>query len=142
MISMRNSQIINRCNFLKFLEYNLPAKYIALSQNIIKEIELGKLTLGQRMPAIRKFAHMQGISNTTAINCYQNLVELGWLQVKPQSGYFVTQPFGKNNIPEFPQFKSKISQPKRSTPLAEAMNCPFYISLISPELIPQDVLNK
>lgn len=120
----------------------MPAKYLLLSKEIISDIELGKLSLGQRMPAIRKFSKIRNISNTTAINCYQNLQELGWLQVKPQSGYFVTQPFGKNKIPEFPLFESKVSLPKRITPLIEAMNSPFYISLISPELIPFDVLNR
>jgi len=127
---------------LKFLEYNLPAKYILLSNEIISDIEQGKLTLGQRMPAIRKFSKMRDVSNTTAINCYQNLQELGWLHAKPQSGYFVTQPFGQKHNPKFPLFVSKVSQPKRNTPLKEAMNSPFYISLISPELIPSDILNK
>jgi DNA-binding transcriptional MocR family regulator len=120
----------------------LTAKYISLSNEIISDIELGRLVLGQRMPAIRKFSIMHNVSNTTAINCYQNLQELGWLQVKPQSGYFVTQPFGKNKIPKLPLFESKVSLPKRITPLIEAMNSPFYISLISPELIPFDILNK
>lgn len=71
----------------------MPAKYILLSNKIISDIAQQRLSFGQRMPAIRKFSKMHGVSNTTAINCYQNLQELGWLQAKPQSGYFVTQPF-------------------------------------------------
>ena len=120
----------------------MTAKYISLSNEIISDIELGRLVLGQRMPAIRKFSIMHNVSNTTAINCYQNLQELGWLQVKPQSGYFVTQPFGKNKIPKFPLFESKVSLPKRITPLIEAMNSPFYISLISNPWLIASCLNS
>jgi len=109
---------------------------------IIADIDLGRLRVGQRMPAIRKFAQMYGVSKTTTIHCYQNLQELGWLLAKPQSGYFVTQPFGINKTPEFPQFISKISQPKSITRIKEAFNSPFYVSLISPELIPLDALNR
>ncbi len=131
-----------RFNFLFFLGYNLTSKYIALSNLIIADIDVGRLSLGQRMPAIRKFAKIYNVSNTTAINCYQNLQELGWLQVKPQSGYFVSQPFGKDKRPDFPQFISKISQPKSVTQITAALNSPFYISLISPELIPIEALNR
>jgi len=109
---------------------------------IIADIEVGRLSLGQRMPAIRQFSKLYDISNTTAVNCYQNLQELGWLQAKPQSGYFVTQPFGKDKKPKFPQFVSKVSQPKSFTQLKEGQNSPFYISVISPELIPFEALNR
>jgi DNA-binding transcriptional MocR family regulator len=109
---------------------------------IISDIKLGRLNLGQRMPAIRKFSQLYEVSKTTTIHCYQNLQELGWLLAKPQSGYFVTQPFGINNTPEFPQFISKVSHPKSITRIKEALNSPFYVSIISPELIPIDALNR
>ncbi|NRA21796.1 MAG: PLP-dependent aminotransferase family protein [Oceanospirillaceae bacterium] len=120
----------------------MTTKYIFFSNMIIADIEIGRLSLGQRMPAIRKFSKMYDVSNTTAINCYQHLQGLGWLQAKPQSGYFVTQPFGKDKRPEFPQFISKISQPKSTAQIKAALNSPFYISLISPELIPIEALNR
>jgi len=109
---------------------------------IISDIKLGRLSLGQKMPAIRKFSIIYDVSKTTTIHCYQNLQELGWLLAKPQSGYFVTQPFGINNTPKFPQFISKVSQPKSISRIKDAFNGPFYISLISPELIPLDALNR
>lgn len=120
----------------------MTAKYISLSDMIISDIKLGRLCLGQRMPAIRQFSKMYNVSNTTTINCYQSLQELGWLQARPQSGYFVTQPFGKNNRPDFPQFISKVSHPKSSIQIKEALNSPFYVSLISPELVPFEALNR
>jgi DNA-binding transcriptional MocR family regulator len=109
---------------------------------IISDITCGRLTVGQKMPAIRKFSRIHNVSNTTTIHCYQNLQELGWLHAKPQSGYFVTQPFGKGKRPHFPPFISKVSRPKNSSQIEEAHNSPFYLSLISPELIPFDVLNR
>ena len=109
---------------------------------IVADIKLGRLTLGQRMPSIRQCSKIYDVSITTANNCYQNLQALGWLQAKPQSGYFVTQPFGKHKKPDFPLFTSKISQPKSTTQIKAAMNSPFYVSLISPELIPLDALNR
>ncbi|SFC71557.1 PLP-dependent aminotransferase family protein [Pseudoalteromonas denitrificans] len=120
----------------------MTAKYIALSHIVISKIEQKQLMLGQRMPAIRRFSAIHEVSITTALNCYQNLQALGWLQAKPQSGYFVTQPFGKQAKPQFPQFKTKITSPKSFGQISGAINSPFYISLIAPELIPFDAINR
>lgn len=109
---------------------------------IIADIQVGRLVLGQRMPAIRKFSIKYNVSNTTTINCYQNLQDLGWLQAKPQSGYFVTRPFGNDNRPEHSQFISEVSHPKNNNQIKEALNSPFYLSLISPELTPVGILNR
>lgn len=94
------------------------------------------------MPSIRKFSQLHEVSVTTAINCYHRMQELGWLQAKPQSGYYVTQPFGKQNTPEFPKFKSKITQPKLTTANTFSRLSPFYSAQLAPELIPQNVLNQ
>jgi len=120
----------------------LSARYITLAEMVIEKIEAKQFTIGQRMPSIRKFAKLYGISITTALNCYTRLEDQGWLQVKPQSGYFVTQPFGKKAQPQFPLFTACLSQPIRSQPIVSGLDSPFNVSHLAPQLLPQEILTK
>jgi len=111
------------------------AKYIQLAEKLIADIESGQLKLAQRMPSVRKFANLYDVSITTALNCYQYLEALGWLNAKPQSGFFVTQPLGKMSEPLFPDFQSEISTPNTFNKSHVAINSPFYVSQFSPQLL-------
>jgi len=137
----------------------LTAQYILLAEKVIKDIENNVLAIGQRMPAIRKFSKLYGVSITTVNSCYHLLQEQGWLQAKAQSGFFVSQPFGEKMSPQFPSFKTSItqlnpqffSQPfiQQSTEqnrnienVTGDKNCPLFTALIAPELLPLVALNR
>lgn len=120
----------------------MVARYIQLADRIIVDIESEQLEQSQRMPSIRKFAQLYSISITTALNCYQRLEELGWLQVKAQSGYYVTQPLGNNTSPEFPSFESVVSEPRSFKTSNIIVDGPFYISQFSAELLPIKELER
>jgi DNA-binding transcriptional MocR family regulator len=120
----------------------MVARYIQLADRIIVDIESEQLEQSQRMPSIRKFAQLYSISITTALNCYQRLEELGWLQVKAQSGYYVTQPLDNNISPEFPSFESVVSEPQSFKKSNITVNSPFYISQFSAELLPVKELER
>jgi DNA-binding transcriptional MocR family regulator len=120
----------------------LTARYIQLADRIIADIENEQLEHAQRMPSIRKFSHLYDISITTALNCYQRLEDLGWLQAKAQSGYYVTKPLGKNLSPEFPSFDSVVSEPQSFKENNMASNSPFYVSQFSAELLPIKILEQ
>jgi len=120
----------------------MTARYITLADKIIDDINNDLLCLEQRMPSLRQFTQLHGVSMTTANNCYQHLVELGWLKVKPQTGYFVSQPFNKQTTPSYPRFAAQVAQPNKHDPLAYALRGPFYTAQLSPQLLPQDVLDR
>jgi len=120
----------------------MTAKYIQLADKLISDIESGHLKTGQRMPSIRKFSILYEVSITTALNCFQRMQDQGWLNAKPQSGFFITQPFGIKEAPKFPQFISKVTEPLKNKFSSLPVNSPFHVSLISPALFPEQALNK
>ncbi|MGX8709830.1 MAG: PLP-dependent aminotransferase family protein [bacterium] len=52
-------------------------------------IEAGHLAKGERLPSIRKLAEDLKLSCTTVENAYQQLCVEGYIQSRPQRGYFV-----------------------------------------------------
>ena len=120
----------------------MSARYQQLAEKIIEDIENGRLVVGHRLPSIRQFAKLYTVSINTVLSCFHSLQEQGWLEAKPQSGFFISRPFGKNAMPEFPNFTSMVSQPQSVTQLKSAGRGPFYVSLIAPELVPFEQLNR
>ena len=120
----------------------MNARYIELSEEIIGQISAGKLTQGQRMPAIRKMTRQHSVSVTTALNCYHRLQEQGWLYSVPQSGFFVSQPLDKLGVPVFPRFKAQVSKPRAAALVPPSQRGPLFSAQLSPALIPMAVLNR
>jgi len=118
----------------------MSARYISLSDKIIEDIHQGLLPLEQRMPSLRQFTQLHQVSMTTANNCYQRLIELGWLTAKPQTGYFVSQPFNHQKTPDYPAFNAKVVSvsPPTTTPLSG----PFYTAQLPTQLLPLAVLER
>jgi len=120
----------------------LSALYINLADAVIHDIQAGKLQVGARMPSIRQFTALHKVSKTTALNCYYLLQERGWLQAKPQSGFYTTMPIGNIPVPLSPKFDAVITKPKRPRFSIAERDSPFYASQLAPELIPRDQLNR
>ncbi|MFT7684356.1 MAG: DNA-binding transcriptional MocR family regulator [Moritella dasanensis] len=120
----------------------MAARYITISDTIINDIDNGVLVIDQRMPSLRQFTQLHEVSMTTANNCYQRLLDLGWLHAKPQIGYFITQPLNKQSTPIYPQFNAQISKPKTSQSIDQGLRGPFYTAQLPVELLPQDTLSR
>ncbi len=67
---------------------NIPL-YQQLYLAIKSAIEAGHLAKGEKMPSIRKLSQDLKLSCTTVDAAYQQLCVEGYLQAKPQRGYFV-----------------------------------------------------
>lgn len=65
--------------------------YRQLYSYLREEILTGRLASGDRLPSKRQLSGQLGISQNTVIAAYEQLVEEGYLLVKPQSGYYVCQ---------------------------------------------------
>jgi len=120
----------------------MTARYISISDKIINDIDNGVLATEQRMPSLRKFTQLHEISMTTANNCYQRLVELGWLISKPQIGYFVSHPFNKKTTPNYPYFYPEVRTPAPQKRLSHELEGPFYTAQLPPQLLPQAILER
>ncbi|WP_109830488.1 aminotransferase-like domain-containing protein [Reichenbachiella versicolor] len=81
------------------IEINPESKrtiYLQISDFIIKEINIGHLSAGQKLPSSRTLADILKINRKTAIMAFDELLAQGWIDVIPNKGAFV-----KNNIPTF-----------------------------------------
>ena len=63
--------------------------YIQLYSYLKREIENGGITTGERLPSLRALAETEGISVTTCRSAYDQLLVEGYVDSKPNSGYFV-----------------------------------------------------
>ncbi|MDE1464934.1 PLP-dependent aminotransferase family protein [Spartinivicinus poritis] len=120
----------------------MVALYVSLANSVVENIQSGKLPIGFKMPSIRKFKDQHQISKTTALNCYHLLQEQGWLQSKPQSGFYTSLPYGNQSSPTFPKFKAIIAKPKALRLADIEQDSPFYASQLAPELTPTTLLNR
>lgn len=120
----------------------MTVKYKALADKIIADIACGQLSMDQRMPSLRKFKILHDVSMTTANNCYQRLVSLGWLRAVAQSGYFISKPFNEYPLPHYPQFSAQATHYTRQTlhKLGSEIEGPFCRAQLSAKLLPQQQL--
>lgn len=121
-------------------------RYTQLAEQCVQQIEAGQLALHSKMPSLRKFKQLHGVSMTTALNCYQHLESLGWLIAKPQSGYYVAQKsLLADNIksPTLVSFQSSTTEPKTPALYNPFIDpCPLGIARYDSELIPVEKLQQ
>lgn len=58
-------------------------------ENVVYEVEKGRLAEGMRLPSVRQLATKLGVSSHTAMVAYERLVSMGHLSARPGAGYFV-----------------------------------------------------
>src|SRR5262245_24347578 len=107
-------------------------RYEEGAQFIAALVEQGTLALGSRAPSLREICRQRRISLSTALQAYRLLEDRGVLEVRPQSGYYVTR--GRATALKTPA----ISQPPaKPTPVAVAG---FLLKLLDyardPALVP------
>lgn len=63
--------------------------YLALADSLQRLIELGTLRAGHRVPSVRRMALQRDVSIATVVQAYTQLENRGFLEARPQSGYYV-----------------------------------------------------
>jgi DNA-binding transcriptional MocR family regulator len=63
--------------------------YERLATRLVRQIESGTYRVGDRIPSVRQAAREFGLSVTTILQAYQILEDRGWIESRPQSGYYV-----------------------------------------------------
>ena len=123
--------------------------YLRLAETVTRQIDQGALRPGDRVASLRQFSREQRVSISTALQAYLSLETRGYLQPRPQSGFYVRTPYAEL-IPE-PQ--SEAAKPAPATVGADAIladmmelardpaHISFGPSLASPEIFPNRKLN-
>lgn len=121
-------------------------KYKSIIEQIICDIENGKLPQGHRMSSLRKMAILQNVSITTIQNAFHALEELGWLIAKPQAGFFVTRPLIGAETPVMPQFASRAVEIEKRLDRVDFKNSTFVgplgISQLASHLVPYEAFKR
>ena len=63
--------------------------YHRLADHIQELIRAGTLRAGDRVPSVRRLSHQQRVSVSTVLQAYQRLEDIGVIEARPQSGYYV-----------------------------------------------------
>jgi DNA-binding transcriptional MocR family regulator len=123
--------------------------YVRIAEGLTRQMACGALRPGDRVQSLRELSRQQRVSISTALQAYLWLETRGYLEARPQSGFYVRTPFS-SLIPE-PQFEALHSQPALVgskailTDLIQALsdpaNIPFGAATASPELYPNRRLN-
>lgn len=123
--------------------------YVRIAENLSQQIAQGGLRAGDRVLSLRELSRQQRISISTALQAYLWLESRGYLESRPQSGFYVRTPFS-SLIPE-PQFEAAKTEATAVGPKAllthileslnDPSNIPFGAGSASPELYPNRRLN-
>jgi DNA-binding transcriptional MocR family regulator len=70
------------------LETTMPL-YHQLAEQIHELIRAGTLRAGDRVPSVRRLSNQQRVSVSTVLQAYQRLEDIGVIEARPQSGYYV-----------------------------------------------------
>ena len=85
--------------------------YRLLADTLISLIEKETYRVGERIPSVRQMSKQQGISISTVLQAYLLLENQGWIEARPQSGYYVRAK-AHDQAPE-PEISSPAKDPSQ-----------------------------
>lgn len=85
--------------------------YRTLAETLIDLIEKGTYREGERIPSVRQMSKQHGVSISTVLQAYLQLENQGWIEARPQSGYYV-RARSNEQTPE-PEISSPAKDPSR-----------------------------
>jgi len=94
---------------MKQIEEPKQPLYLQVARQIEGQIRKGALRIGDRVPSIRGLRRQQGVSVSTVLQAYFWLENQGWIEPRPQSGFYVRAPYAEL-APE-PEFHATQSAP-------------------------------
>ena len=83
--------------------------YVELARSLERLIEQGTLRPGHRLPSVRRMALQRVVSISTVLQAYTLLENRGWIEARPQSGYYVR-----------PRLPLDVPEPRMARPMAKA----------------------
>jgi DNA-binding transcriptional MocR family regulator len=135
---------------MKRLRQSKSPLYLRVARQIENQIRKGALQVGDRVPSIRGLKRQQGVSVSTVLQAYFWLENQGWIEPRPQSGFYVRVPYTEL-VPE-PEFQTERCVPTEIgvadllyevvTSIGDRTKLPLGAASLSPELYPNRKLNQ
>ncbi|EEX92593.1 hypothetical protein VIOR3934_04869 [Vibrio orientalis CIP 102891 = ATCC 33934] len=120
-------------------------RYQQLAQQLKEQIKSRTWRAGEKIPSIRAASQSFSVSPATVLQAYQLLESEGWLNARPQSGYFVTAILERGSepeleaLPDLPKFNDTLFEFLQSNSRASvALGSAFP----DPSLFPIATLNR
>ena len=88
--------------------------YVELADSLQQLVEQGTLRPGHRVPSVRRMALQRDVSISTVLQAYTVLENRGFLEARPQSGYYVR-----------PRLSLEAPEPRMARPMAK----PSYVGV-------------
>lgn len=88
-------------------------RYKLLSEQIAEQIRNDIFKAGDKLPSVRNLSEQYQVSISTALACYRQLEDKGYIEVKPKSGYYVKSA-SRQSI-EAPKIKQSMAMPHQVT---------------------------
>src|SRR5688572_5214329 len=127
-----------------------PLLYERVARMVESQIASGALRGNERIPSVRSMSRSAKVSISTVVQAYLHLENIGLIEARPQSGFYVRPPLRASVPPPRP----KVSRSRRPVSIAaetldacrEAMARPDILKLngafTSPTLYPNQRLNN
>jgi DNA-binding transcriptional MocR family regulator len=135
---------------MRQLDQSSEPLYLQVAHQIEGQIRKGALRVGDRVPSIRGLRRQQGVSVSTVLQAYFWLENQGWIEPRPQSGFYVRTPYA--DLPPEPEFHAAKSVPTEVgiidvldeivNSLGDRRYVPLGAAAASPALYPNAKLNK
>jgi DNA-binding transcriptional MocR family regulator len=124
--------------------------YLKVANQIEGQIRKGALRVGDRVPSIRGLKRQQGVSVSTVLQAYFWLENQGWIEPRPQSGFYVRTPFAQLvPEPESTAIRSAPAPVGVSSLVSEVVNSigapdktPLGAAAVCSDLYPNRRLNR
>lgn len=90
-----------KCSAILFNHHENNTMYLSdtlidqITQSLMEKINKGEFNVGSRLPPVRKYAQILGVSNETVLRAYDKLVVLGYLEARRGSGFYVLRTHAK-----------------------------------------------
>jgi DNA-binding transcriptional MocR family regulator len=124
--------------------------YLKVARQIEGHIRKGTLRVGDRVPSIRGLKRQRGVSVSTVLQAYWWLENEGWIEPRPQSGFYVRVPYAQlapepafvttSALPEEVRVSDILDEIVRS--IGNQSMVPLGTATASPELFPNRKLNE
>src|SRR5262245_63485190 len=85
--------------------------YLKVARQIEGQIRKGALRVGDKVPSIRGLKRQQGVSVSTVLQAYFWLENQGWIEPRPQSGFYVRVPFAQLILD--PDLHASLAEPSK-----------------------------
>ena len=114
MGAARNQQVIaamTRSNTVLFVQARKDRDkplFRQIADQIRSHVAGGVLTVGERLPGVRKLAKMLSVSEDTVTKAYATLLDEGIIEARPRSGYFVAKKLALTGATPHPSVYQKF----------------------------------